>query len=78
MKKCAFESDRVSATGETWCRALYVKECGGCVFRKTEEEAAAGRLNAALRIASLAPDLKNRIADRYYLTKPVRYRNEAI
>ena len=78
MKKCAFESNRIPARGDAGCKALYHKECEGCAFRKTEEEAAAGRRSAALRIMSLAPEERNMIIDRYYRAKSRRMQNEEI
>ena len=59
MDKCFAESnDR--------CRALKIKDCGGCRFYKTKEEAEQSKKKALDRIMSLDEEVRRNIIDTYY------------
>lgn len=49
------------------CRALKVKNCEGCNFYKTKEEAEASRIKAMGRIMSLDKDKRDHIIETYRL-----------
>ena len=48
------------------CSALKIKDCKGCTFYKTKEEAEKGRKKALIRIQSLDKDITDYIIDKYY------------
>lgn len=48
------------------CKALKFRNCEGCSFYKTEEEAEAGRAKAVERILSLNRETREHINETYY------------
>ena len=60
MDKCFAYTDR-------GCKALKVRNCNGCVFYKTKEEAEEGRKKAIERIMSLDKDKRAHIIETYKL-----------
>lgn len=51
---------------EDYCSALKEKECDGCPFFKTVEQAKKDREKALLRINSLDQETKTKIYDKYF------------
>lgn len=59
MKDCfAYKNNR--------CTALIVKNCDGCGFYKTKEEAEEGQRKSIERIKTLDIELQNNINETYY------------
>jgi hypothetical protein len=58
------------------CKALKVRNCEGCSFYKTIEEAEAGRIKAMERIMSLDKDERGHIIETYYGGKMGGYLDE--
>ena len=63
---CAFDCGRK-------CSALTEKKCGGCNFRKSADELAAGRKKAAKRLGTLPDEQQRRLRDSYHNKTTQKY-----
>lgn len=59
--------DKCFAENKGRCMALKVKNCNGCVFYKTKDEAEEGRNKAIERIMSLDKEKRDYIIETYKL-----------
>lgn len=65
MAECAFDHG-------TQCKALTVKNCRGCRFRKTQKEHERSRHRAEMRIRELGEERSDAIWRKYYNSNNVR------